>query len=77
MYPGKKWYHNLAVVWSFYYKNLTTQQKKQEPKREGFKRFIRKYIVPNISDDELNSIRQYFVDLLKQEKKIIIDQERN
>ena len=62
MYPGKKWYHNLAVVWSFYYKNLTPQQKKQEPKREGFKRFIRKYIVPNISDDELNSIPQYFVD---------------
>jgi energy-coupling factor transporter ATP-binding protein EcfA2 len=62
MYPGKRWYHNLAVVWSFYYKNLTPQQKKQEPKREGFKRFIRKYIVPNISDDELNSIPQYFVD---------------
>ena len=62
MYPGKKWYHNLAVVWSFYYKNLTQQQKKQEPKREGFKRFIKRYIVPNISDDELNSIPQYFVD---------------
>ena len=62
MYPGKKWYHNLAVVWSFYYKNLTPKQNKQEPKREGFKRFIRRYIVPNITDDELNSIPQYFVD---------------
>ena len=55
-YPGKKWHHNLAVVWSFYYPNLTEKQNKQEPKREGFKRFIRKYIVPNITDDELNSI---------------------
>ena len=62
MYPGKKWYHNLAVVWSFYYPNLTEKQNKQEPKREGFKRFIRKYIVPNITEDELNSIPQYFVD---------------
>ena len=62
MYPGKKWYHNLGVVWSFYYKNLTEKQNKQEPKREGFKRFLKRYIVPSITDDELNSIPQYFVD---------------
>ena len=57
MYPGKKWYHNLGVVWSFY-----DDKKKQEPKKEGFKRFLKKYIVPSITDDELNSIPQYFVD---------------
>ncbi len=62
MYPGKKWFHNLEVVWSNYWKNLTPEQKDQEPKREGFKRFIKKYIVTNISDDELESIPQYFVD---------------
>lgn len=62
MYPGKKWFHNLAVVWSNYWKNLTPEQKDQEPKIEGFKRFIKKYIVTNISDDELESIPQYFVD---------------
>ena len=62
MYPGKKWYHNLGVVWSFYYKNLTENQKSQTQKREGFKRFIKKYIVPSITDDELNDIPQYFVD---------------
>lgn len=62
MYPGKKWYHNLGVVWSFYYKNLTENQKSQTQKREGFKRFLKKYIVPSITDDELNDIPQYFVD---------------
>jgi GTPase SAR1 family protein len=62
MYPGKKWYHNLAVVWSNYWKILTPDKNKKEPKREGFKRFIKNYIVPNITDDELESIPQYFVD---------------
>jgi hypothetical protein len=62
MFPGQKWYHNLAVVWSNYWKFLPEEKKEQKTKREGFKRFIRKYIVPNITDDELNSIPQYFVD---------------
>jgi len=62
MYPGKKWYHNLGVVWSNYYPNLNEKQNKQQPKLDGFKRFMREHIVPSITDDELDSIPQYFVD---------------
>lgn len=65
MYPNKKWYHNIAVVWSFYLSNFNQKIVEQEPKREGFKRFIKKYIVPNISDDELNNIPQYFIDSIE------------
>ena len=65
MYPNKKWYHNLAVIWSFYLSSLNQKLNKQEPKREGFKRFMKKYIVPNISDDELNNIPQYFIDSIE------------
>ena len=62
MYPNKKWYHNLGVVWSFY---DNPKKQKQEPKKEGFKRFLKTYIIPSITDDELNNIPQYFVDSLK------------
>lgn len=66
MYPGKKWYHNLGVVWSNYYPNLTEKQKQQkQSKIDGFKRFIKMYIVPSITDDELNSIPHYFVDSIE------------
>ena len=30
MYLGKKCYHNLAVIWSFYYSNIAEKQNKQE-----------------------------------------------
>ena len=37
MYPGKKWYHNLAVVWSFYYKNLHHNKKNKNLKEKDLK----------------------------------------
>lgn len=65
MYPGKKWYHNLGVVWSNYYPELNEKKKEKQPKIDGFKRFIKNYIVPSITDDELNNIPQYFVDSIE------------
>ena len=66
MYPEKKWYQHIAVVWSHFHDYLPEKQKQLKGKKmEGIKQMIRKRIVPTITDEELDSIPQYFVDSLE------------
>lgn len=62
MYPEKKWYNNLAVVWSHYFSNLPENVKDKTPKLTEFKNWFKTNIAPDISDIEASNIPQYFVD---------------
>jgi len=63
MYPGQPWLPNLAVVWTRYYPEYTTPEEKNERRRvpkTGIKTFM-----PDVTDDQLESIPQFFVDSKK------------
>lgn len=63
MYPGKKWYHHVAVVWTNYWSLMPPNIKATKGKKQqGFKDFFRREVVPTITDMELEAIPQYFVD---------------
>ena len=64
MYPGKKWYNHICVVWTKYYSYLPENIKNPEPKKTGFKRFL-KFNFPEINDEEINSIPQFFIDSIE------------
>ena len=64
MYPGKKWYNHICVVWTKYYSYLPENIKNPEPKINGFKRFL-KLNFPEINDEEINSIPQFFIDSIE------------
>ena len=64
MYPGKKWYNHICVVWTKYYSYLPENIKNPEPKKTGFKRFL-KLNFPEINDEEINSIPQFFIDSIE------------
>ena len=61
MYPGKKWYNHICVVWTKYYNFLPENLRDKKPKIEGFKRFLKKNF-KEISEQEINSIPQFFID---------------
>ena len=70
MYPGKKWYHHIAIVWSNYSSDLP--QRLKEPyrkKEEEFKQFFKSKIVSNISEEEVNAIPQKFIDNIEAREK--------
>ena len=64
MYPGKKWYNHICVLWTKYYSYLPENVKNPEPKINGFKRFL-KLNFPEINDEEINSIPQFFIDSIE------------
>ena len=64
MYPRKKWYNHICVVWTKYYSYLPENIKNPEPKKTGFKRFL-KLNFPEINDEEINSIPQFFIDSIE------------
>ena len=66
MYPQKKWLNHIAIVWTNYLSVLPESIKEtSRVKQEVMKEMIQKRIVPEITDEELNSIPQYFVDSLE------------
>lgn len=65
MYHGKKWYYHIAILWSNYHKNIPENLRDIEPKKSGFKRFLKAHILPNISEEELNKIPQFFIDSIE------------
>ena len=69
MYPNSYWYRHIGVVWSHYYSFLPENKKaEREKRREGFKNFMKTYIMPNISSSELDAIPQCFVDSIDARK---------
>ena len=64
MYPEKKWYNHICIVWTKYYSYLTENLKNPEIKKNGFKRFL-KLNFPEINDEEINSIPQFFIDSIE------------
>ena len=63
MYPEKKWYHNIAIVWSKHkYDNYKSNEYFRTIKMNGIKSMIKTKVVTDITDEELNAIPQYFVD---------------
>ena len=68
MYPQKRWFYNLAVVWSNYYSSMPPNMRDTSKKKDGFKKFF-KNIEPNISNEELDAIPQYFVDSIEARDK--------
>ena len=66
MYPEKKWYHHIAVVWSNYWTLMPPNiRNTKEKKREGFKDFLKREVVQSITQTELDAIPQYFVDSIE------------
>ena len=69
MYPNKPWYNHIVIVWSNYESGLSTEKKNTLPlKQEGVKQVIKR-IIPRISETELNSIPQYFIDNIEARNK--------
>ena len=62
MYPEKKWYNNLAVVWSHYFSNMPENIKNPEAKKEEFKKWFKDNIAQDITENSLNNIPQIFID---------------
>ena len=62
MYPEKKWYNNLAVVWSHYFSGVPENIKNIEPKVQEFKKWFQDNVAKEITDNEVNNIPQVFVD---------------
>ncbi len=62
MYPEKKWYNNLAVVWSHYFTNIPENIKNIEPKVLEFKKWFKENVAKEITDNEVNNIPQVFID---------------
>jgi GTPase Era involved in 16S rRNA processing len=60
MYPEKKFYNHICVVWTFCKEN----QENIEQKKEGLKNMLTQNF-PNITNQELNSIPQIFIDNIK------------
>ena len=65
MYREKKWYYHIAIVWSNYHKNIPENLRDTEPKRTGFKNFLKNRILPDITEDELKAIPQFFIDSIE------------
>ena len=60
IYPEKKFYNHICVVWTFCKENQQNiEQKKEELKNMLIQTF------PNITNEELNSIPQIFIDNIK------------
>ena len=60
MYPGKPWLDHLAVVWTRYYPECTDEAEKSARRtlpKKGIKMFM-----PEVTDAQLDSIPQFFVD---------------
>ena len=66
MYPGKKWYHHIAIVWTNYYDALPQNIRNlcKDRKNESMQ-IIKEKIIPDATDDELKSIPQYFIDSIE------------
>ena len=63
MYPEKKWYHHIAIVWTCYCKGMPENIKEtRDIKRKGCLDEIKKKVVPNITEQELSAIPQIFID---------------
>ena len=60
MYPGKKFYNHICIVWTFCEEN----QQNTEVKREGIKNMLKDNF-PDITNEELNAIPQFFIDNIK------------
>jgi len=60
MYPGESWLNHLAIVWTRYYPEHSNDEEKNERMKTpkvGIRTFK-----PDITDDQLNAIPQYFID---------------
>ena len=60
MYPEKKFYNHICVIWTFCKEN----QENTEQKKEGLKNMLIQNF-PNITNEELNAIPQIFIDNIK------------
>ena len=70
MYPGKKWYHHIAIVWSNYASDLSERMKNQKDnKRKQILEQIKSKIVPNLTEEEMNAIPQKFIDSIEAKEK--------
>ena len=65
MYPEKKWYNNLAVVWSHYFANIPENIKNTEPKIKEFKKWFKDNVSKDITENEVNNIPQVFIDSIE------------
>ena len=65
MYPEKKWYNNLAVVWSHYFSNIPENIKNTGPKMNEFKKWFKDNVAEDITENEVNNIPQVFVDSIE------------
>ena len=60
MYEDKEWYKQIAIVWTRC--TINSNENERFKKQEAVKKRIRQYLIPDISDEDLNSIPQYFLD---------------
>ena len=65
MYTEKKWYNNLAVVWSHYFANIPENIKNTEPKIKEFKKWFKDNVSKDITENEVNNIPQVFIDSIE------------
>ena len=60
MYPGKKIFNHICIIWTFCQEN----QENTEQKKKGLKDMLKQNF-PDITNEELNSIPQIFIDNIK------------
>ena len=68
IYPNKKWYYHIAIIWTHYSNNIQGVSTDLEEKKEKFKKFFKKEIC-GISEKELNLIPQFFIDSIEARKE--------
>ena len=67
MYPEKKWYKNLPVVWSNYFANIPENNKNIGSKVQEFKKWFKDNVAKDITENEINNIPQVFIIHMKLE----------
>ena len=66
MYPAKKWYNHIAIVWSNYGSDLPQKKKDtRKAKEDRLRNIIKEKIKGEITEDEINTIPQYFIDSIE------------